>query len=134
STVACVQRERSNSPLQALTLLNDPVFFECAQTLGWQLAAGTQRSDEERLNEAFRRCLGRSPRPQELARLTQLLESRRERLAKDSQAAKAVVGKQAAGPSSRSEAKADSPSIADQAAWVLVARVMMNLDEFITRE
>jgi hypothetical protein len=110
STIACTRRERSNSPLQALTLLNDPVFFECAQALGRSLAGEPARSVEERLTEGFRRCLGRDPQPAELRRLRTLLDDRR--------AAATVV---------------DSAQ-PDEVAWVVVARVLMNLDEFITRE
>ncbi len=127
STAACVARERSNSPLQALTLLNDPVFFETARALGEWLAAPSDRSFEERATQGFRSCLARDPRPAELGRLKTLFESERQRLATDPQAARAIVG---------SENSADVPSAEwiDWAAWVVAARVLMNLDEFITRE
>ena len=68
ASVACLHRERSNSPLQALTLLNDPVFVECHERLGEQLAA--QPADttvEARLRHAFERCLSRPPAAAELA-------------------------------------------------------------------
>lgn len=110
STIACVRRERSNSPLQALTLLNDPVFFECAQTLGRALAGEEEASVDERLAEGVRRCLGREPRAEEIARLRALF---------DDQLAAAEA------------ATADHP---EEAAWTVLARVLMNLDEFITRE
>jgi hypothetical protein len=110
STVACTRRERSNSPLQALTLLNDPVFFECAQALGRSLAGEPIRSAEERLAEGFRRCLGRDPRPVELKRLHTLFDER------------------------HTAAKKADAAIPDEVAWIAVARVLMNLDEFITRE
>ena len=110
STVACTRRERSNSPLQALTLLNDPVFFECAQTLGRRLASQPERTIDQRITEAVRLCLGRDPQPAEVRRLRSLLQ---EQLA-------ASAGTDAAA--------------ADEAAWIIVARVLMNLDEFITRE
>jgi hypothetical protein len=110
STIACTRRERSNSPLQALTLLNDPVFFECAQVLGRSLAGEPTVPVEERLTKGFRLCLGRDPRPAELKRLHTLFKERR---------AAAGVGSSAA---------------PDEVAWIVVARVLMNLDEFITRE
>ena len=110
SNVACTRRERSNSPLQALTLLNDPVFFECAEALGRDLAAEPERSTDERLADGVRRCLSREPRPEEIERLRALFDSQR----------------------TAAEAKGvESP---DEAAWIIVARVLMNLDEFITRE
>jgi hypothetical protein len=110
STVACVRRERSNSPLQALTLLNDPVFFECAQALGRALADAGAESVDERIAKGVRRCLGREPRAEEMARLRALFD--------DQLAAAAVVN-------------AEAP---EEAAWIVLARVLMNLDEFITRE
>ena len=110
STVACTRRERSNSPLQALTLLNDPVFFECAQTLGRRLASQPERTVDQRIAEAVRLCLGRDPQPAEMQRLRTLLQE------------------QLAVP------KGTDAAEADEAAWTIIARVLMNLDEFITRE
>jgi hypothetical protein len=110
STIACTRRERSNSPLQALTLLNDPVFFECAQSLGRRLAGEPVRSVEERLTDGFRRCLGRDPRSAELTRLHTLFDER------------------------RAAAQEADAAATDEVAWIVVARVLMNLDEFITRE
>ncbi len=102
STAACTRRERSNTPLQALTLLNDPVFFECAQALGRRMT--TLHGDTaSRLRVAFGHCLGREPSREELARLQQL-HAAHSRLA--------------------------SPDDA----FIAAARVVMNLDEFVTRE
>ncbi len=139
STVACVQRERSNSPLQALTLLNDPVFFQCAQALGGELASGPTRTVDERLTDGFRRCLGRDPRPAELARLRALFIERREYLATDPQSARSIIEPNRIDtPADRAFATGPSDTgpdnEADGAAWIVTARVLMNLDEFITRE
>ncbi len=106
ASVACLRRERSNSPLQALTLLNDPVFFECHEALGRQLAE--QPADvavEARLRHAFERCLARPPTPAELAAMRAHYDDQL-RLAE--------------GDARR--------------AWIAAARLIMNLDEFITRE
>lgn len=124
STVACARRERTNSPLQALTLLNDPVFFTAAQALGRELADGSLPADDDRLREAYQRCLGRSPQAAELDRLRSMLAEERTRLENDVKSARETVG-----PAISSDTAASA-----QAAWVLVARVLMNLDEFITRE
>jgi mono/diheme cytochrome c family protein len=121
STVACTRRERSNSPLQALTLLNDPVFVECAQALGRTLAEGNTRSFDERFAEAFRRCLGREPLPAEGKRLREFFVERHAAFAADMLGARAMVGRY------------DSDPVAT-AAWIATVRVLMNLDEFITRE
>lgn len=122
STVACTRRERSNSPLQALTLLNDPVFFECAQALGLSLAEGSERSFDERIEEAYHRCLGRDPQSAEAARLRKFYDERLAAFAADAEAARALAGRKATG------------DLAPQAAWIATARVLMNLDEFLTRE
>lgn len=127
STVACTRRERSNSPLQALTLLNDPVFFECAQSLGRSLAGASSGSFDARLEEAFQRCLGRGPRPAERDRLRRFFDERKAQLAADPVTTRAIIGKKSNGSRSNSDGT-------DEAAWILTARVLLNLDEFITRE
>jgi hypothetical protein len=125
SNVCVVRRERSNTPLQALTLLNDPVFVECAQAMAKRVLteqkAGT---DAERLGYAFRLCLGRGPADRERERLLTLLGDLRTLTAKDrAGAAKLVGGHQPEGVSP-----------AEAAAWVALARTLLNLDEFVTRE
>jgi hypothetical protein len=99
-----LQRERSNSPLQALTLLNDPVFFECSEKLGATLAAKPGDIDQ-RLQIGFEQCMSRPPSPKELLTLRSLYDDQLELARGD-------------------------PALA----MVAVARVIMNLDEFITRE
>src|SRR6185437_7045276 len=63
SNVCCVRRERSNTPLQALTTLNDTVFVECAQALGRRMAHEMSGTPEERIRRAFRLCVAREPAP-----------------------------------------------------------------------
>ncbi len=63
---SCVRRARSNTPLQALTLLNEPVFLECARALALVALKEGAGTDSDRLVLAFRRCLGREPSPQEV--------------------------------------------------------------------
>ncbi|MBA4016101.1 MAG: hypothetical protein C0483_02825 [Pirellula sp.] len=137
STQACTRRERSNSPLQALTLLNDPVFVECAQHLGRQLAEGSSRTVEARITEGFHRCLGRDPQQMELDRLRSYYLGEVGRFLADPGAAKSLASSPAAitakGTVSHSTKKTDE-EIASTAAWIATARVLMNLDEFITRE
>jgi hypothetical protein len=73
SNVCVVRRERSNTPLQALTLLNDAVFVECARALGRRVLAEAPPGDARRLHYAFRLCVAREPTPAELSRLARLL-------------------------------------------------------------
>ena len=104
TSVACTQRERSNSPLQALTLLNDPVFFECSEKLGEQLAALPGDIDH-RLHAGFEQCMSRPPQPAELLAMRSLYDDQLKLTGGDA-----------------------------RLATVAATRVIMNLDEFITRE
>src|SRR5260370_29647756 len=79
---ACVRRSRSNTPLQALTTLNEPVFVECAQALGLKALTEGGDSDADRLTFAFRRCVARVPTAEESVELLALLKKQKERFAK----------------------------------------------------
>jgi hypothetical protein len=124
ATSTCTRRNRSNTPLQALTLLNDQAFFECALALAARVLREVESGDEERLTRAFRLALARAPRERERQILTRLLRQQRLSLARSPQEARGLV-------------RAGLPRGADvveHAAWGMVARVLLNLDEFITRE
>lgn len=98
----CARRDRSTTPLQALTLLNDPVFVEAARALGARLRfAGTT---EESLRRGFELCLGRPPKERELSTLKELV------------------------------AKQTKLGMKDEVVWSGIARVLLNLEEFTTRE
>ncbi len=104
STTTCTRRNRSNTPLQALTLLNDQAFYEFAQGLAARILRDGPADAAGRLRFAFRLCLARPPAAREESRLARLL------------------------------AEVRSGTDADRDAWVTVARALLNLDEFITRE
>jgi hypothetical protein len=117
----CVaRREVSNTPLQALTLLNDPVFLEAAQALG-RLVAARAGTLPERTDYLFRRCLTRPPTPDELAKLMQFFEQQKRRFEMKELNAVAVAGPGAG-------------NINERAAWTALARALFNLDETITKE
>jgi len=124
SNTACTRRERSNTPLQALTLLNDPAFVEGAQALGRRLVAEGGPSPEGRVGLAFRLCLSREPTSTEAERLTAFQREIARLCAADPQAARKLAGP---GPDPGSDP-------AELASWVAVARTVLNLDEFLTRE
>lgn len=133
SNVVCTRRERSNTPLQALTLLNDIVFVECGQALGRRIAGlsneelatlGAMDEDAARIRWAFLTCLARQPSPAETAAIVNLLAAARAELQADPALATAL-----AGPADALPLPSDSV-----APWVIVARTLLNLDEFITRE
>ena len=121
SNVCCVRREKSNTPLQALTLLNDTVFVECAQALGKRISAtgSTRDQTKERLTFAWKSCLGRNPTEEELARSAKLFGELRSLYEAKPEEAGKLAGKGAT---------------AESAAWVALARTLLNLDEFVTRE
>ena len=118
---ACIaRREVSNSPLQALTLLNDPMFVEIAQALG-RVALATGPADTARLEALAVRLLSRRLEPDEAAALGEYLATQRRRLA----AGELDAAKLAGGES--------DATVQERAAWTLVARALMNLDEAIVK-
>ena len=132
--VACARRARSNTPLQALTTLNEPLFVECARALALKVLAAGGTTDAQRLAYAVRRCLSRDPKEQEQRVLHEFLDRQKLRfhgsgadpwplLASDEKAKQKLSAQLPAGTSP-----------ADLAAWTAVARVILNLDETITKE
>lgn len=119
----CTRRVRSNTPLQALTTLNEPVFLDCARALAGEVLADIRANDAERLANAFRRCTGRAPEAAEVDVLQQFLDKQRKRLADGALNPQTILG--------GGEARAGDR---ERAAWTLTARVILNLDETITRE
>lgn len=95
---SCTRRIRSNTPLQALTLLNDQQFYEFAEALAEKIEKTKGNSEEDRFTFAFRICVGREPSESERARIAKLAERY------------------------------------PQEKWLMIARVLLNLDETITRE
>ena len=100
----CTRRDRSNTPLQALTLLNDPVFHECAAALAELLNRQAGQTDQERIEHAFLVCLARPATQAEIERLKRHLQLLR------------------------------SDELAEAEVWTDLASVMLNLHEFITRD
>lgn len=121
---SCTRRNRSNTPLQALTLANDGSFMELARAFSDRIVSEASASDETRIALAFRAALSRDPSPQEREKLLSFVDQQRRRYAAD-----AEVAKQAASPT-RPAGIDDVTS----ATWTAFSRVLLNLDEFITRE
>ncbi|MDB6032895.1 MAG: hypothetical protein JWM16_3233 [Verrucomicrobiales bacterium] len=118
----CPRRECSDTPLQALTLMNNPVFVECAQALGQRLQR-EESSPRQRIERGFELCLGRLPANRELSRLEQLYE-----------ATLHVARQNPAGAEKAAGTEFDRTASSETAAMVTVAQVLLNLDEFLTRE
>ncbi|MBS1807145.1 MAG: PSD1 domain-containing protein [Acidobacteria bacterium] len=126
--VSCVRRAQSNTPLQALTTLNETIFLEAARALALKTLQEGGATDAARVTFAFRRVLTRKPSVQESDELLRLLKQQRERFASGSL-------------NPESFAFSDKPLPLPQgitnpqlAAWTAVTRVLLNLDEAITKE
>ena len=124
--MACTRRIRSNSPLQALTTLNDAAFLEAAQALALRLWKEGGADDLAKIRFGFRLCTSRWPDSFEENRLLQLLVKERSRLAGNTAAAVYVSSPDL----NNLPVNIDLHQLA---AWTLVARVMLNLDETITK-
>lgn len=119
-----LSRNRSNTPLQSLTLLNDPVFVEAAQALGKRLLEMGTVDEPERIRQAFKACMGREAKPKELELLVKLVAEQEAIFAARPEEAKTLLGPYM--PENVAPEKA--------AAHMILARSIMNLDEFLTRE
>ncbi|MBM4002941.1 MAG: DUF1553 domain-containing protein [Planctomycetes bacterium] len=127
---ACVKRSRTNTPIQALTMLNEPVFVECAQALGLRTLSEAGPDDKDRLGFAFRQVLGRLPDEQEMTLLSAMIMRQRDRLQRSDADCWSIIA-------SRPEDYRRLPNSctpAEWATWTVLARVLLNLDETITKE
>ena len=124
---SCARRWRSNSPLQALTALNEPIFVECARLLARKTIEEGGKTDSERLRYAFRRAVAKMPSDAELAELNALLVTQQIRIDCGELNPNAIVGALPANA---------SPELTPSrwASYTIVARVLLNLDETITKE
>jgi len=126
---SCVRRARSNTPLQALASLNETLFMESAQALAAK-ALEKGATDTERISYAFRACLARKPEAAELGELMSLLQRQKAHIAEGwINAAELATGKTEI---SKKLPKNSTPT--ELAAYTVVSRVLLNLDETITKE
>ena len=116
--VCIVKRPRTNTPLQALAGLNDPGFFDAARGLARRLMKEAKPDPRARATRAFRLCVSRPPDAEELDRLVSAFQRERDHFAGRPGDAEAVAG-------------APDP---ERAAWTMIANVLFNLDETITKE
>ena len=128
---ACVRRSRSDTPLQALMTLNEPVFLDCARALAQLTLASAAKTDADRLKDAFRRCVARTPSAaEEVTTLQNLLSNEQKRFA-TSEKNCLGTGRGRSGPSAEARRRRNRRPLA---AWTVVARVLLNLDETITKD
>ena len=120
-----VQRWASNTPIQALPTLNNEVFVESARAMARRvLTAAAVSTDADRITYAFRLCVARAPSEAERDRFVRLLSKARAWYAERPEPAKELVG----------QYQPDGVTPVEAAAWVATARILLNMDEFITRE
>ena len=122
-----MRRVRSNTPLQALAQLNDEMLIEASQALAKRIVDEARGDDAARLDHGFQLCLTRLPSEEERRTLLAYFHTQRQRFQSDKAAGATVAG--------LNGAAAENPEdVAHLAAWTLVGRAMLNLDEAISKE
>jgi len=116
SNTTCVQRRTSNTPLQALTALNNEVFSEAARAFAGRLLGQENLGARELIAQAFRKCVARTPTAEEVDRLLKLLNASTDWY------------------NGHPEETKKAGKTPEEAAWTTVTRILLNLDEFLTRE
>jgi hypothetical protein len=118
---ACLaRRDRSNTPLQALALLNDEIFMDCAKALG-RWAAEKAQPEDAIVEQMFRRCVTRPPTESEKGKLLNFYRAQLERFSKGEIKASELVGEE------------KGERLNERASWTALARVLLNLDETVTK-
>jgi Protein of unknown function (DUF1549)/Protein of unknown function (DUF1553)/Planctomycete cytochrome C len=118
-----VRRPRTNTPLQALTVLNDPVFFDFARGMARRVLTEAGPELRDRLIYGFRLCVSRRPNEKEIDELAALYQRQFDRFAKDGAAARALL----------KDADAQT-NLSELAAWTVVSNTLLSLDESLTKE
>ncbi len=121
-----VRRIRTNTPLQALVTLNDPVYVECAQALARRIVKEGGTTTEERARFGLQLCLCRPPRTEQVQQVMELFQTEREHYRKDPKAALALATE----PLGPLPAGMDA---AELAAWTVVANVLLNMDAVLMK-
>jgi cytochrome c553 len=127
--LSCARRLRSNTPLAALTGLNEPVFVEAARALALRTLREGGADDAGRIDHAFLLCTSRRPTAEEKKELLAFLAAQRQRIADGWIVAREV----AAGEAETLGGLPPGATPQDAAAWTLVSRILLNLDETVTK-
>jgi hypothetical protein len=127
--VACARRPRSNTPLSALTSLNETTFVEASQALAKRVLKEGGKDDASRIHFAFVLCTARSAKPAEFQVVSKLLTTHRARLTRGELDARAIAFSKSAPAKDMPEGAA----LNELAAWTMVSRVLLNMDETLCR-
>ena len=122
----CTRRPRSNTPLQALTTLNDPAYVEASEALARRMMTETKGDAADRITYGFRLCVARKPNKNEVKRLVALYNDELVRYKTDAKSAEKIA-------TSELGKAPDKTNLDELAAWTVVANVLLNLDETITK-
>jgi hypothetical protein len=122
-----VRSSRTNTPLQALTLLNDVTFVEASRALAERMITEGGSTPEQRIAMGFRLATARAPQPRELAVLVRGLEYHRQRFGEEREAGVRLMN---VGESPRN----DALDVTETAAYATIAGLILNLDEVVTKE
>jgi hypothetical protein len=123
----CTRRIRSNTPLQALDTLNDPVFVEAAQAMALRVWKDGGKDDKSRIDYAFQLCTGRNPDKKEFATISSLLDDSENLFENQTTRAIEVASHDPKNPT-------PDVNLHKVAAWTMVSRVLLNMDATITKE
>jgi hypothetical protein len=124
--VCTIQRPTTNTPLQALLLMNDPIYVEAARVMAARVMKEGGTTPPERMRFAFRLCVAREPAEREIAVLSRSYEKHLATYAQDKDAATKLV-------SVGESEKAKDLDVSEHAAWTAVMNTLLNLDETVTR-
>ncbi|MFZ0588846.1 MAG: DUF1553 domain-containing protein [Bryobacteraceae bacterium] len=120
-----IRRVRTNTPLQALTALNDPYFFDAARALAKRMVNEGGTDDASRVTYGFKLTVSRNPTQAELDRVLSFYQQQLQRYRQDTAAAVQTIN---------AEPSANSSQAPELAAWTMVANVLLNMDETISKE
>jgi hypothetical protein len=126
---SCARRARSNTPLAALTGLNEPIFVESAQALALRILRESEPTDQHRIEYGFLLCMSRLPSTEETQATLELIQSQRQRVAEGWLNAREIT----TGSPDRLPELPASVTPQDAAVWTIVARVLLNLDETLCK-
>ena len=124
---SCVRRERTNTPLQSLLLMNDPQYVQAARALATRVMRADLQTDDQRAARMYRLCTARRPDEKKVDELVQLFTDQLARYEQDELAARRIL----TGLTESREANGFDDS--HRAAWTIVANLILNLDEVITK-
>ena len=127
--LSCARRVRSNTPLAALTGLNEPIFVESAQAMAIRILNETKHDDSSRIDRAFLLATSRLPSDREREELMKYLQVQRKRLADGWVNPREIL----TGDASKLRELPQGTTPQDAAAWTLASRIILNLDETMTK-